>query len=89
MFLYRRKVLLALIANTPSALSLVQLQKILFLFVQKSGNSYYEFIPDKFGCYSMNLHDDIHYLEKEKFVTINTGKDPFSTFVTLNKEQLR
>jgi len=86
MFLYRRKVLLALLANAPAALSLVQLQKIMFLFVQKSGNACYDFIPDTYGCYSMTLHDDIHNLEKNNFVMVTHGNDIFSTTVTIKKE---
>ena len=74
---YRQKILLALVQLNEGSIGSTDLQKLLFLFCQETGQDYYEFFPHKFGPYSFTSHDD-----KQKLISQGVLKDE-ETF-TLN-----
>lgn len=59
----RQKILLALIEQFGGELSRTNLQKLLFLYCERSGDHAYDFVPYKFGCFSFQT-----YADKEKLV---------------------
>jgi len=67
---YRRKVLLSLLKELDRPVNLVELQKLLFLvcFEQVKPRTY-EFIPDKYGCYSFTIHSDQKILTDQGYLT--------------------
>lgn len=72
MFYYRRKILLALIQKFGGELLATSLQKDLFLLTRYQKEKSYDFIPYKYGCYSLLANQDLEvltnmgYLEKRK-----------------------
>lgn len=72
MFYYRRKILLALIQKFDGELLATSLQKDLFLLTRYQKEKSYDFIPYKYGCYSLLANQDLEvltnmgYLEKRK-----------------------
>jgi len=61
---YRRKILLSLLELFGSQLKRTDLQKLMFLYCQVSGQNHYDFFPYKFGCFSFLLSQDKLVLEK-------------------------
>lgn len=49
---YRQKLLLALIESNGHSIKRTDLQKLLFLFCQETGQNYYDFFPHKYGPFS-------------------------------------
>lgn len=47
----------------------MDLQKLLFLYVQESGINHYAFVPYKFGCYSFRANDDLQLLQKRSWLS--------------------
>ncbi len=80
---YRQRILLALLEAYNGRLSKLDLQKLLFLFMQKhfSGKQPYEFIPYHYGCYSFQAHSDIKTLSNYGFIEINEANN----FITINR----
>lgn len=78
---YRRKVILAILQKFGGALKSTQLQKLLLIFTRQQQSPAYEFIPYKFGAYSMQARSDkgtmIKYglLEDAKDWSTNVGDD--------------
>lgn len=72
MFYYRRKILLALIQRFNGEILSTFLQKDLFLVTRYQKEKSYDFIPYKYGCYSLLANQDLEvltnlgYLEKRK-----------------------
>ncbi|GHT24245.1 hypothetical protein FACS189430_08840 [Bacteroidia bacterium] len=58
---YRRKVILALLQLFDNELEKIRLQKLLFLFTQRQVKKEYDFIPYKFGCFSIANMPDFDY----------------------------
>ncbi|MBK8989247.1 MAG: DUF488 domain-containing protein [Chloroflexi bacterium] len=55
---YRQKLLVALIEISGGSLPNTDLQKLLFLFCQETGQNYYDFFPYKYGPFSFTSYDD-------------------------------
>ncbi len=79
---------LNLILYHEKPISLIRLHKIMFLFLKAAEKSYYDFIPNKYGCYSINLHNDKLVLLKTKMLLETKGDSPFSTFISIDKTQV-
>jgi len=57
---YRRKILLSLLQAFGGKLGKIDLQKLLFIFMQqKNENREYDFIPYNYGCYSYSANADL------------------------------
>jgi len=82
--LYRRKVFLNLVSKSKEPLSLIKLHKLMFLLVEASNKELYSFIPNKFGCYSLTLHDDQVALITKQFLIEEKGDSPFKSFLSIN-----
>ncbi len=61
---YRRKILLSLLQTFGGKLGKLELQKLLFLFVDKQASASFHFIPYKYGCYSFQANADLSTLSK-------------------------
>lgn len=64
MFYYRRKIILALLQMFEGELLSTPLQKYLFLLTRMQKEKTFDFIPYKFGCYSLQANHDLTVLEK-------------------------
>lgn len=82
--LYRRKVFLNLVLRHKKPISLIRLHKLMFLFFKSTGTAYYDFIPNKYGCYSICLHNDQEALIKQEVVIETKGESPFSSFLSVD-----
>lgn len=69
MFYYRRKVLLALLQKFGGELMATPMQKTLFLYTRQQKEKSYDFIPYRFGCFSLLANQDLLTLEKLGYVT--------------------
>lgn len=67
---HRQRLILFLLHAAGGSLSKLDLQKLLFLYVQESGKPHYAFVPHKFGCYSFLAKDDIDLLEKRGWLGV-------------------
>lgn len=69
----RQKLLLALIQAFNGKLSKLDLQKLLFLFVEEYGakKKVYEFIPYHYGCYSFQANSDLKTMHNYGFLYLN------------------
>ena len=65
----RQQFLLALIQKLNGKTTATDLQKIVFMYTMKSGVTYYDFVPYKYGAYSFQLAQDIDVLCKDKYMT--------------------
>ncbi len=54
----RQKILMGLIEQFDGELPRTELQKLLFLYCEQSGDRAYEFVPYKFGCFSFQTYAD-------------------------------
>jgi len=71
----RQKILLGLLEQFEGELSRTRLQKLLFLFSERSGSSAYEFIPYKFGCFSFQAAADCRkFVDKDLLETGDSWK---------------
>jgi len=60
----RQKLLLFLLEHAGGNLSKMDLQKLLFLYIEETGADHYAFVPYRFGCYSFLADDDLDLLQK-------------------------
>ncbi len=58
----RQKFLLSFIRSAGGSLSYMDFQKLLFLYLQRVHESYYDFVPYLYGCYSFQAAQDIDTL---------------------------
>ncbi len=58
----RQKFLLTFIKSAGGTLSYMDFQKLLFLYLQRTNDSCYEFVPYLYGCYSFQAAQDIETL---------------------------
>lgn len=81
---YRQRLLIALLEAFNGKLSKLDLQKLLFLFMQKhfQKKQPYEFIPYHYGCYSFQANSDIKTLINYGFLKI----DKTDNLIALNRE---
>jgi len=61
---HRQRLLLFLLEQAGGHLEKLDLQKLLFLYVQESGANHYAFAPYHYGCYSFLAADDLDLLRK-------------------------
>lgn len=69
----RQRLLIALLESFGGKLSKLDLQKLLFLYVEEysSKKKAYEFIPYHYGCYSFQANSDVKTMQNYGFVTVN------------------
>ena len=60
----RQKLLLFFLECAGGTLSKIDLQKLLFLYLEETGTNHYAFVPYRFGCYSFLADDDLDLLQK-------------------------
>lgn len=60
----RQKLLLFFLEHGGGVLSKIDLQKLLFLYLEETGTKHYAFVPYRFGCYSFLAADDLDLLQK-------------------------
>lgn len=65
---YREKCLAALMEQLPDWASSIQIQKLVFLLADDQEERVYDFMPYKYGCYSMQLSQDLRNLVKEGYL---------------------
>ncbi len=58
----RQRFLLSLAEQLQGPVSATDLQKSVFLYEQNSGDTYYDFVPYRFGAYSFQLAQDVDVL---------------------------
>lgn len=80
--LYRRKVLLRFLKELHEPTTL-RLQKLLFLYRGYCSRECYDFFPNKYGCYSLVLHNDRKFYERQGTVTVVAGSTPIESRVSL------
>jgi uncharacterized protein (DUF488 family) len=68
MFYYRRKLLLGLIQKLGGEVLSTPLQKNLFLLTRQQKEKSFDFIPYKYGCFSLQANNDLSVLEKMGYV---------------------
>lgn len=68
---YREKCLLALMENLENWVSSIKIQKLMFLLSERQDERSYDFMPYKFGCYSMQLSRDLRKLLNEGYLIAN------------------
>lgn len=78
MFYYRRKIILALLQKFNGELLSTPLQKYLFLITRMQKDKAFDFIPYKYGCYSLQANQDLMVLEKMGYVTREQNKNAIS-----------
>ena len=59
----RQQFLLSFSRAMGNACTATDLQKLVFLYLQKNHSLIYEFVPYKYGCYSFQLAEDVRTLE--------------------------
>lgn len=65
---YREKCLAALMEQLGDWLPSIQIQKLVFLLTDRQEERVYDFMPYKYGCYSMQLSQDLRNLTKEGYL---------------------
>jgi len=68
---HRQRLLLFLLEQAGGTLSRLDLQKLLFLYVQESEKKHYAFVPYRFGCYSFLAADDLNLLHKRDWLALS------------------
>ena len=72
---YRRKILLAFLQAFNNRLEKIALQKLLFLFCNKQSTPAFEFIPYKYGRFSLQSYKDIRTLIKYNLLSEENKED--------------
>ena len=78
MFYYRRTIILALLQKFNGELLSTPLQKYLFLLTRLQKDKAFDFIPYKYGCYSLQANQDLMVLEKMGYVSREQNKNAIS-----------
>lgn len=65
---YREKCLAALMEQLPDWASSIQIQKLVFLLTDSQEERVYDFMPYKYGCYSMQLSQDLRNLVRDGYL---------------------
>ena len=65
---YREKCLAALMEQLNDWMPSIQIQKLVFLLTDNQEERVYDFMPYKFGCYSMQLSQDLRNLTKDGYL---------------------
>jgi uncharacterized protein (DUF488 family) len=64
----RQRFLLSFIQSLKEPCTLIDIQKLLFLYSQKQEYAFYDFVPYLYGSYSFQAAEDINTLEKNGWV---------------------
>ncbi|MFH0782271.1 MAG: DUF488 domain-containing protein [Pseudomonadota bacterium] len=67
----RQKLLLFLLEHSGGTLTKIDLQKLLFLYLEETDTKHYAFVPYRFGCYSFLADDDLDLLQKRGWLEQN------------------
>ncbi len=81
---YRQRLLLALIKEFGGNMKKTVLHKRLFLFMEKEERKEYEFVPYKFGCWSMNCENDLESLSQSGWLKIDDTIQMANVDIPLN-----
>ncbi len=65
---YREKCLAALMEQINDWMPSIQIQKLVFLLTDNQDERVYDFMPYKYGCYSMQLSQDLRNLTKDGYL---------------------
>lgn len=65
---YREKCLAVFMEKIDEWLPSIMIQKLLFLLCDSQNNKIYDFMPYKYGCYSMQLSQDLRNLVKDGYL---------------------
>ena len=68
---YREKCLAALMEQLDDWTPSIQIQKLVFLLTDRQEERVYDFMPYKYGCYSMQLSQDLRNLTKDGYLLCN------------------
>lgn len=79
----RQKLLLFLLEHAGGTLSKIDLQKLLFLYLEETGTNHYAFVPYRFGCYSFLAADDLDLLQKRGWLEQNKKELRLNTPIAL------
>lgn len=79
----RQKLLLFLLEHAGGTLSKIDLQKLLFLYLEETGTNHYAFVPYRFGCYSFLADDDLDLLQKRGWLEQNKKELRLHTSIAL------
>ena len=79
----RQKLLLFLLEHAGGNLSKMDLQKLLFLYIEETGADHYAFVPYRFGCYSFLADDDLDLLQKRGWLEQNNKELRLLTSIAL------
>jgi uncharacterized protein (DUF488 family) len=79
----RQKLLLFLLEHAGGALTKMDLQKLLFLYLEETNTNHYAFVPYRFGCYSFLADDDLDLLRKRGWLEQNKNDLKLHTSIAL------
>lgn len=65
---YREKCLAALMEQINDWVPSIQIQKLMFILTDNQEERVYDFMPYKYGCYSMQLSQDLRNLTKDGYL---------------------
>lgn len=86
MLYYRKKILLSIIELFNNSLTAKQLQKLAFLYsVYNKENSYYRFLPYKYGCFSFNANQDLISLYRDGLLELKENTNAESNYSIYDK----
>ncbi|MBI1320253.1 MAG: DUF488 family protein [Candidatus Hydrogenedens sp.] len=68
---HRQRLLLFLIHQAGGRLGRMDLQKLLFLFIQEGGTTQYSFVPYRYGCFSFQANEDLDLLSSRGWLSMH------------------
>ncbi|MFP3040887.1 DUF488 domain-containing protein [Treponema primitia] len=84
----RQRFLLSFIKSIKEPLTLMDLQKLLFLYSEKQKSDFYEFIPYFYGCYSLQAAEDLNTLERNGWIKKDKNNIKFGFPDSRNESEL-
>lgn len=88
MIYHRRKIILALLYKIGEPISLIQMQKLLFLYTcNEQEKKSFDFIPYLYGCFSFQASQDIFTLQTYGYVKLNGSSSHSLVHVTDKRDQ--
>ena len=70
----RQRYLLSFLRQLDCGASATDIQKLIFLDMQRTASQQYEFIPYKYGPYSFQLAEDLDILRRDSFIVLHESK---------------
>ena len=86
---YREKCLAALMEQLEDWIPSIRIQKLMFLLSDKQDKRSYDFMPYKYGCYSMQLSQDLRNLTKDGFLLCEEDDNTHKYKIARNDLRLR